>query len=98
MKPANYFLACAGMVAATLISAPLMADSIVLTLKSTGHKYKLISTPLSWVAARNYCKTKVSPTGAYLVTITTPEENDFITDVTQPVISATPHTPSGSLL
>jgi hypothetical protein len=55
-----------------------MADSIVLINPATGHKYQRIDQYLSWAAARDYCKNTIIPTGGYLVTITTKEENDFI--------------------
>jgi hypothetical protein len=69
---------CTGIIATIFSSSVAMADSIILTLKATGHKYQLIDKQLTWTAARDYCKNTVTPTGGYLVTITSQSENDFI--------------------
>jgi hypothetical protein len=78
MKQLNYFLACATTIAATFISASLLADSIVLVDKTTGHKYQRFDTAMNWTQARDYCKNTASPTGGYLVTVTSQSEQSFI--------------------
>ncbi len=73
-------LIIAGAITALFSSPMLMAaDSIVLTNPTNGHKYQRIdSQTLTWTAARDYCKNIISPTGGYLATITSQNENDFI--------------------
>lgn len=67
-------LACAGTIATIFSSPIIMADSIVLKYRATGHKYQRIDQDLTWFGARDYCKTH----NGYLVTITDQKENDFI--------------------
>ena len=45
-------------------------------LRHESHCYLYHATPLSWEDAKDYC-TSVHP-GAYLVEITSPEENSFV--------------------
>ncbi len=76
----NYatFLVVAGIIATFLNSPMAMADSVIVTYSATGHKYQRIDQYLTWAAARDYCKNIVTPTGAYLVTITNQLEQNFV--------------------
>jgi hypothetical protein len=79
----NYatFLVVAGIIATFLNSPMAMADSVIVAYSATGHKYQRIDQFMTWTKARDYCKNTVTPTGAYLVTITSKAEQDFVLKV-----------------
>ncbi len=56
-----------------LFSLPTEASS-PLTWDNNGHSYQRIENAVTWTEAKNYCESQ----GSYLATITSKEENDFI--------------------